>query len=127
GRPRRCGWLDLPALKYAQRINGANGLIMTKIDVLVGLGPIKVATSYESGGMKDLSFSEALELYEQGRAVQVQYKEFDAVHAMPETIKHRHDLPASFQKMLSFIEEKLETPIVMLSFGPKRGQEISFS
>lgn len=127
GRPRRCGWLDLAALKYAKRINGATGLIITKIDVLAGLGPIKVATSYQSGEHKDLSYSEAIELFNQGFEIQPNYKEFGEISQMPSIIRTREDLPINLQGMLSFVEEELSLPIKMISFGPKRGQEIALS
>lgn len=127
GRPRRCGWLDLPALKYAQRINGATGLILTKMDVLVGLGPFKVATSYQSGENKDLSYSDAMERFNQGFDVQVNYKEFAGVTEMSSLIRSREDLPHTLQHLLSFLEEELAIPVRMITFGPKRGQELMLS
>lgn len=124
GRPRRCGWLDLPALKYAARINGATGLVLTKIDVLAGIGPMSIAISYECDGDKDLTFSEALERYNLGKKVKPHFKEFPAFTEMPNSIRTKTDLPLSLQKMCAFVEEELGIPIVMISFGKERGQEI---
>lgn len=124
GRPRRCGWLDLVALKYAKRVNGAKALILTKVDILQGLGPIKVVTSYKSKDQDNISFSEALYLYNLGEKVDVEYKEFDPIDDFPTNVGHVDEFPSSLKNLLSFVEESLKIPVSMVSYGPKRGQEL---
>lgn len=123
GRPRRCGWLDLPALKYATRLNGARGLILTKIDVLAGLGPIKVGMSYSGKDNETLSFGDALTAHQQGKPVVVNYMMLPSVDSMPHHVDTFLQLPGPFRELCSIIERELSIPIVMVSYGPKRGQE----
>ncbi len=124
GRPRRCGWLDLPALKYAARINGATGLVITKFDILAGLGPIKVATAYRSASGKTISFAEAM--INSPETIEIVYQEFEPVAYMPK-INHLADMPQSMCQMIELIEKELALPIKMISFGKERGQEIFLS
>jgi adenylosuccinate synthase len=126
GRPRRCGWLDLPALKYAARINGATGLVITKFDILAGLGPIKIATGYRSAAGQDLSFSDAMDLVLAGEQVLPVYREFAPIESLPSSIKKMSDLPESFRQICELIEREVGAPIMMISYGKERGQEISF-
>jgi adenylosuccinate synthase len=124
GRARRCGWLDLPALKYAVRINGATGLVITKIDVLVGLGPIKIATGYSAGSDRDISFSQAMHRHNEGEKIVANYVTLAAVDEMPSRIRNLDDFPDSFRTLCHLIEEHCEIPITMISFGRERGQEL---
>lgn len=124
GRARRCGWLDLPALKYATRINGGTGLVLTKIDVLVGLGPIKIATSYSAGSEQNISFSEAMQRYAEGQAITPKYITLPAVNEMPAHIGSLGDFPDSLRALCHLIEEHCEIPVTMISYGKERGQEL---
>jgi len=124
GRARRCGWLDLPALKYATRINGATGLVLTKIDVLVGLGPIKIATSYSSGSDQNISFSEAMQRHAEGQEITPKYITLPAVNEMPSYLKSLSDFPDSLRALCHLTEEHCEIPITMISYGKERGQEL---
>ena len=123
GRPRRCGYLDLTALKYAVRVNGATGLVLTKVDILCGLGPIKIATSYSHDGRRNLSFLDALDLHARGIDFEVNYQELPAIGRIPEEAQNLSDLPAGLQELCSTIERAIGIPIRMISYGPKRGQE----
>ncbi len=125
GRPRRCGWLDIPALSYAARINGATGIIITKFDILEGLGPIKVATSYRDAQQKDLSFSEAMDRTLLGEKIFPVYEEFAPIENISASIKKFDDLPLSFRQICQLIEKEVGVPIIMVSFGKERGQELS--
>lgn len=122
GRPRRCGWLDLPALKYAARLNGATGLVLTKVDILAGLGPIKIATSY-SHKQKSLSFVEAMDLHAHGISFEVNYAELEAINDMPTIATSVSDLPKVIRELCGMIEKELAIPIRMVSYGQKRGAE----
>ncbi len=124
GRPRRCGWLDLPALKYAVRINGATGLVLTKVDILAGLSPVKIATSYSHKQKQHLSFQEALELHASGEKFDINYKELVVEGNMPEHARTLADLPKGVQDLCGIVEAAINVPVRMISYGPKRGQEV---
>jgi adenylosuccinate synthase len=119
GRPRRCGWLDLPALKYAVMINGATELIITKADVLSNFDVIKVCTHYqtENGTIDYLPF-------EQDGKLDPVYKEFPAWQTDLTGLEHQEQLPEELIKYVNYIEEELEIPITMVSVGPDRKQLI---
>lgn len=123
GRARRCGWLDLEALRYAVRLNGARGLIVTKADILVGVGPIKVGVGYKAQGSQRLSFSEAMYKSLRHDPFEVDYVELPELAAMPDTIRGMSDLPKTLQDLFSIMEKMLGIPILVVSYGPKRGQE----
>ncbi len=120
GRPRRCGWLDLPALKYSIMLNGVTKLILTKPDVLSGFESVNVCTQY---------------IY-QGK--QIDYMPFDIVNnpitpvystlpgwTMPAgAINNLSQLPDKLESYVRFIEDKLGVPIVIISFGPDRTQTL---
>jgi adenylosuccinate synthase len=118
GRPRRCGWLDLPALKYAVMINGVTHLIMTKPDILSGFDAIKVCVAYEY------------------RGEMIDYLPYDIVHqtATPVYIelkgwkqdlmdlKSSADIPDELESYIQFLENELNVPVSIVSYGPDRSQ-----
>lgn len=124
GRPRRCGWLDLPALKYAAQINGATGIVITKFDILAGLGPIKIAIGYRSSSGESLTFRQAMDYALSGAKWEANYQEFKPIDHVPSSISNFEELPASFRQMCQLIEREVGVPIVMVSYGKERGQEI---
>jgi len=119
GRPRRCGWLDLVALKFAIQINGVNRLIITKSDVLTGLKEIKVATAYktEYGIVNYLPYSYA-------DIIEPVYESFKAWDTNLCNIRDKKYLPKEFMKYLDFIQEFLNIPIEIVSVGPDRNANI---
>jgi len=100
GRPRRCGWLDLPALKYACMINGVTQLIMTKVDVLNTFDKIKVCTHNDT----------------------LQYHIFDGWNSELTNCKTIMDIPKELSVFIDFLEYELKIPIIMISIGPDRNQ-----
>lgn len=117
GRPRRCGWLDLPLLRYATRLNGVTDLIMTKADVLSGLEQIPVAVAYN--GSDEIPFRlDDVELAHIGFENKPGWLT-DITGA-----KGPADLPAHLNDYIHFIESYLQTPITYLSVGPDREQII---
>jgi adenylosuccinate synthase len=126
GRARRCGWLDLPALSYACRINGATGIILTKLDILSDMGPIKVATAYQSKAGQKINFETAMRLHANEEEFQVCYQEFDGFGQFSQKLKKLKDFPGSIQKMIELIENTLKIPVRMISYGKERGLEINF-
>ncbi|MFZ4931835.1 adenylosuccinate synthase [Chryseobacterium sp. Mn2064] len=117
GRPRRTGWLDLPALKYAIMINGVTQLVLTKADVLSGLKSVAVCTHYEleDGKIETISGS----LPENSRPV---LKWLNGWNADFSRMKSPSELPTELQEFLSFLEAELEVPVTYLSIGPGREQ-----
>lgn len=119
GRPRRCGWLDLVALKYSVMINGVTDLIMMKSDCLDSFKTIKVCTSYLLNGKetKNLPF----DLNEKITPV---YKEFKGWNKDLSGIRKEEDLPEEFKDYIKFMETYLGVPISIISVGPDRDATI---
>ena len=123
GRPRRCGWLDLVALKYAVRVSGISEIALTKIDVLDGLEEIKVCTHYLLDGEETDIFPISLEKLEQVTPV---YKTMPGWQDDINACGSRDELPEAAKEYLQFIENYLEVEVSILSTGPKRSQTLLF-
>jgi len=119
GRPRRCGWLDLPALKYAIMINGVTQLIMTKPDVLSGFDTISVGTSYENHSGSNLHFP--FNFQENLHPV---YTRFEGWPENITEIQQFQSLPKALKDYISFIETETGIPVSMISTGPDRKHTI---
>ena len=124
GRPRRCGWLDLVALRYTTMINGFTDLAITKLDVLSGMDRIQVCTSYEIDGKRTERFPSEVQTLQKVKPV---YQSFAGWVDDISEVGHARQLPAEARSYLDFISEYLETPISLVSTGPKRSQTISYS
>tara|TARA_X000000950_G_scaffold72836_1_gene90501 strand:+ start:1163 stop:2434 length:1272 start_codon:yes stop_codon:yes gene_type:complete len=120
GRPRRCGWLDLVALKYAIQINGVTQLMMMKGDVLSGFKTIKVCTAYEtaSGLMEYLPYDIASE------KITPHYTELEGWEKDLTKMTSFDDFPDAFKAYIAYLENALEVPIKIVSVGPDRKQTI---
>lgn len=116
-RPRRCGWLDLPILRYAIRLNGCTALSITKLDVLSGLKEVKVCVSYRYKGKHLTEFPSEISLLPDCTPV---YKTLSGWSEQITRIKKRQDLPKEATDYLSFLEKDLRVPIRYLSVGPDR-------
>jgi adenylosuccinate synthase len=121
GRPRRCGWLDLPMIKQAIEINGVTKLALTKLDVLSGLGQIQVVTHYLKNGKK-LMIPPADD-FEAGGMKPV-YRSFSGWQTDLTRSNKLNDLPAEVKAYLRFIESWLNVPLDYISVGPDRKQTI---
>lgn len=119
GRPRRCGWLDLPALKYATMINGVTELAITKADVLSGFDQIKICTEYQ---LSDGSKIDRLPYDLDRDHVEPQYQIFEGWNEDLTDAKSFNELPDSLKDYLMFIENYLGIPIKFISLGPNRSQ-----
>ncbi|MGM0445687.1 MAG: adenylosuccinate synthase [Bacillota bacterium] len=117
GRPRRCGWLDIPLLKYAVRVNGLTELVLTKIDVLSGLEEIKVCTSYENG-------SDTTDLGSENSKKVPVYKKYPGWEKDISGIQIFNELPKEAQEFIEMIEKEIEIPITIIGTGPKREDTI---
>jgi adenylosuccinate synthase len=120
GRPRRCGWLDLPALKYSILINGVTQLIMTKADVLSGFETVKVCTAYNIDGEHTDRFPYE---YDESRMTPV-YEELPGWNEDLTGIRREADFPKNLKDYINYLEERLEVKISIVSVGPDRDQTI---
>ncbi|MCL2146962.1 MAG: adenylosuccinate synthase [Synergistaceae bacterium] len=121
GSPRRCGWIDMVALKYAMMVNGANAIILTKLDVLTGLNKIKFCTAYEIEN--DLFHSYRNELFFLSEAKPI----FEEIPGWQEDIsecRKFEELPPAAQGYLRIIEKHCKVPVVFVGVGPQRHQII---
>jgi adenylosuccinate synthase len=120
GRPRRCGWIDLPALKYACMINGVTQLIMTKADVLSEFDSIKACTGYKYKGEVidfmpfDVVGEELVPVYDELEGWKEDLTGLGSIDEIPETL----------QTYIDYLERILETPITIVSVGPDRSQTL---
>lgn len=120
GRPRRCGWLDLPSLKYAVMINGVTDLVMTKADVLSGFEDIQVATSY-SYKNKTVDYMP----FEIGNAaINPVYTTLKGWAEQVSTLEKYDDLPQSMKNYIQYIKDESNVPVSIISIGPNRSQTI---
>jgi adenylosuccinate synthase len=125
GRPRRIGWLDLVALKYAAEVNGMTGIALMKADVLQDLDHVKVCTSYrlKETTLHDLpSCVEDLEQVEPAYEILPGWPAYD-----PKKVQTVQDLPIELQSYMKFIEQFLGIPIVLMSTGPAREETLMIS
>jgi len=117
GRPRRCGWLDLVALRYAVEVNHFDGIILTKLDVLDSFEEIKVCVGYEYGGERFDHFPASLRVLEGVKPV---YEKLRGWLSDTKGVRDVKDLPQRARDYISFIEEFTGVPVIMLSTGPRR-------
>lgn len=119
GRARRCGWLDLPALKFAIMINGVTQLIMTKPDVMDSFDTIKVAVAYKIGNETIQHFP--FDCHDQLTPV---YKEFSGWKTDLTQFTSEEQFPIIFKEYIKFIESETGVPVTIVSVGPNRSQII---
>lgn len=120
GRDRRCGWIDLPALKYAIMINGATQLSMMKADVLDTFDSIEVCTHYEIDGEKFDYFPYDIDSLN----VTPIYKQIKGWNTDLTGLRDMKDAPEAFMDYIKYLEQELQTPITIVSVGPDREQTI---
>jgi len=121
GRPRRCGWFDAVAVRYALELNGADGLVMTNLDVLTGFEAIHVATSYTRAGETFDSLPAGTPLEEVEASLETHPGWTEDVTG----VREFGALPESTRRYVEWVESLIGVPIVMLSVGPDREQVIS--
>ena len=121
GRPRRTGWLDLPALRYAVRVNGLDGLALTKLDVLTGLDEIKVCVGYRTPTGDEPGLS-----HRRGRArrsrLRVAARGGTPTSRRPATIAA---LPETARRYVERIEREAGCPVILVSVGSRRDETIA--
>lgn len=120
GRPRRCGWLDLPALKYSIMLSGVTELNMTKSDVLTHFDTLRVCKAYKIDGkeVQELPFDINL-------PVEPVYKEMPVWKEDISNMRNKEELPAEMLDYLAFIESEVNVPVTVISVGPDREQFVA--
>ncbi|MBI4237080.1 MAG: adenylosuccinate synthase [Deltaproteobacteria bacterium] len=121
GRVRRCGWIDLVALRHAVRVNGLTGLALSKVDVLEGLESVKMAVAYQLHGHQIQTVPARVDHLAR---VQPIYEEVPGWTGSCHGAQSRADLPPPLQHYLERLETLIEVPIVLLSFGPEREEHL---
>jgi adenylosuccinate synthase len=119
GRKRRCGWIDLVALKYSIMINGVTRLIMMKSDVLDGFDTIRACVAYSTGGKEVADFP-----FELPGDLEPVYAELPGWNTDMTAMQSENEFPEEFNAYLAFLEEELGVPIKIVSVGPDRKQTI---
>ncbi|RME63541.1 MAG: adenylosuccinate synthase [Nitrospirae bacterium] len=117
GRPRRCGWLDLVALRHAKRVNDLKGLLLTKLDILDGLETIKVCYAYRYRGEVLEEFPKDAYVLEECEPL---YKEMKGWAKPTSGVRDYESLPSEARAYIEMIEEELQVPVVLISTGQKR-------
>ncbi|HYY58898.1 MAG TPA: adenylosuccinate synthase [Pyrinomonadaceae bacterium] len=121
GRPRRCGWFDAFATRYAAEINGFTSVALTKLDVLDALDEIKVCTGYRLGGQACESFPA---VSQDLRRVEPVYETLPGWKSSTEGVTEIGDLPAAARQYIEFLSREIGVEIGLISTGPERGQTI---
>ena len=122
GRPRRCGWLDIPVLRHAVRVNGLSELALTKLDVLSGVDPLRVCVAYELDGRRlEVPPSSGLE------RVRPLYEELPGFRGELGGVRSMSELPEDARRYVARIEELAGVPITIVSLGPERTQTITLA
>ncbi len=122
GRPRRTGWLDLPALRYAARVDGFDGLAITKLDVLTGMPKLKVCVGYDTKAGRTEEFP-IDEIEVPGQITPV-YQDMDGWKESIASARRLDALPKQARAYLDFIAEKTGIPLYLISVGPKRDETV---
>jgi adenylosuccinate synthase len=122
GRPRRTGWLDLPALRYACRVNGIDGIALTKLDVLTGLERIRVCVAYETPDGTTEDFP--IDLLDEPGAVKPVYEELPGWSETLGEARTLDELPPAARGYVRFLEEGAGAPVYFVSVGPRRRETI---
>ena len=121
GRPRRCGWLDGVALRYAAQINGLTEIAITKLDILTGLETLKICVAYDYRGQRLESFPPSAEVLAECKPI---YEEYQGWSEDIRSAKSLSDLPQAALDYVRRIEELADAPASFVSVGPGREETI---
>jgi adenylosuccinate synthase len=121
GRPRRCGWFDAVVVRQAARLSGMSGLAITKLDVLSGLGSLKIAVAYEYEGVRYERVPAGIRALEGARPI---YEELDGWTESLTEARRFDDLPQAARRYIARIEELTATPVTLISVGAERDETI---
>lgn len=120
GRPRRCGWLDMVALKYSVMMNGVTSLIMMKADVLNDFDRLKVAVAYRVNGERTTEFP-----FETAGEIVPEYREFEGWKCDINSMRSYDEFPRQLKEYIEFIERETGVPVKIISVGPTAKKRLS--
>lgn len=120
-RPRRCGWLDLVALRYAAQVNGFTGVALTKFDVLDHLDELRVCVAYQRRGEEVTTYPPSLRMLEECEAV---YEMLPGWKQSTVDVRNYENLPENAKRYIAFVADFLNVPIALISVGKERTQTI---
>ncbi|CEK12530.1 Adenylosuccinate synthetase [Chthonomonas calidirosea] len=123
GRPRRCGWLDVPVLRYSAQINGLTCLALGHLDVLSGLDEVKICYAYADGHGRPLELP-SVDIFMENTVTPL-YETLPGWHEDIACVRDVKDLPSTVLRYIQRVEELTRLPIAMLSVGPERSQTIA--
>jgi len=121
GRSRRCGWFDAAAVKFAIRINSVSGICLTKLDVLDGLDTVKVCVGYKGNNTSSMDCLTSFDSY---NTLEPVYEELPGWKESTHGIRTLEQLPLNARKYISYIENKIDAPVDIISTGPDRDETI---
>ncbi|MCG9128795.1 adenylosuccinate synthase [Candidatus Poribacteria bacterium] len=121
-RPRRCGWLDLVALRYATQINGFTGIVLTKLDVFDTLTDLQVCVAYRYKGKQTTTFPSSLKVLEECEPI---YETLPGWEQPLTEARTAQDIPQRTQSYIKFVSDYLNVPIPIISVGPDRDQIVT--
>jgi len=121
GRPRRCGWFDAVVVRHAVRLNGMEGLALTKLDVLTGMDPIRICVAYEFNGKRLEDFPASAAVL---RGLRPIYEEMPGWHESIRQARSIDDLPANARAYIRRLEQISGAPMIMISVGAGRDETI---
>ena len=124
GRPRRIGWLDVPMLRHAARVNGYTGIAVNHLDVLAGLDELKVGHAYELDGEQRLSLPATTERWAECEPVVREFEPWAAFDATAVAEEGYDALPGAARDYLEYLEDQLDTPVYAVGVGPDREQTV---
>jgi adenylosuccinate synthase len=125
GRPRRTGWLDLPALRYAARVNGLDGLAVTKLDVLTGHSKLQVCVAYDTPQGRTAEFP--IDMLDEPGKIRPVYETLDGWSESLAEVRSKDDLPRAAREYLRFLEHQTAVPLHLISVGARRSETIVIS
>jgi adenylosuccinate synthase len=117
GRPRRCGWLDLVLLRHSARLNGMTEIVLTKMDILRGLNPVRICTAYERGGRTYRELPMGISGLESFAPV---YTDLPGWDADVRTARAKRDMPDAARNYVETIEKEIGVPVTIVSVGSER-------
>ena len=117
GRPRRCGWFDLPAMKYTAMVNGYTAVAMTKLDILDKMDEVKIGVSYMKDGLRMESYPSSVKQFER---IEVEYITCPGWKTCIADVRRFEDLPLNCQHYILIVESMLGLPIRWIGVGPSR-------
>jgi len=129
GRPRRCGWLDLVAFRNAQRVNGFDGIVLTKLDVLGGIEKLEICVGYEIDGVQVHDFPASIEALGRAKPITIEMPGFEALSLDEWLVRSRaakasrhgyEELPDDARRYVEQIEKLAGVPVISVGVGPDR-------